>query len=397
MAPSRKKNVFETIIQFIRKDPILVLLLAAPLAILAKGLHWSETLVFTFSALAVIPFASYIGKSTEVLASFTGPRLGGLINATLGNAAELIITITALREGLLELVKASITGSILGNVLLVLGASMLFGGVKNGLQKFDQRNASSNAILLVLAVVALVIPSLLSHSIGDDHSLKVEALTLGVAGVMIILYGLGILFSFKFKPKSTNGIVHTGPMAGTMPVESSSTEPEKSGTIKSTHTEPAIDHPNWSLNIALMVLAISTAGVAYLSELLVGSVEPVVLSLGISEFFLGIILIPIVGNVAEHLVAMKVAIKNQMDLSVEIVMASSLQIALFVAPVLVFISLLFKQPLLLIFNQFELLALIAGISVASMAAMDGESNWLEGAELLAVYLILALAFFLLPV
>jgi Ca2+:H+ antiporter len=368
------------ITSYVREKPQAILLLAFPLAILAELVGWNPVLVFSFSALGVIPLAGYIGESTEALAHFTGPRLGGLLNATLGNAAELIITIFAIREGLLELVKASITGSILGNLLLVLGMSMLLGGIRNGVQTFSRRHASRNAILLALAVVALLIPSLLSAYIGDTNSLKVEAFSLGVAAVMIVLYALGILFSFRLEQPSMS--------AGPVP---SRTEDSDSA--------PALDEasPDWSLRTAILVLGLSTAGVAILSELLVGAVEPVVVSLGISEFFLGVILIPIVGNVAEHLVAVTVAIDNKMDLSVEIALASSLQIALFVAPVLVFISLLFNQPLQLIFNEFELLALIAGVLIAALVSADGESNWLEGAELLAVYLILGLAFFLLPV
>ncbi|MEW5869974.1 MAG: calcium/proton exchanger [Chloroflexota bacterium] len=368
------------ILAYVRKQPVSVLLLAAPVAILAEVFHWGEILVFAFSAIAVIPLAGYIGEATEALAVYTGPRLGGLLNATLGNAAELIITIVAIREGLLELVKASITGSILGNVLMVLGMSMLLGGLRNGTQRFSQRQAGNNAILLVLAVVALVIPSTLSGSIGPESSTRVEALSLGVAGTMIVLYGLGILYSFRVQPSPLTS--HAG-MDGELTSDAGSDGGEK--------------HSAWPLRTALIVLAASTVGVAYLSELLVGAVEPVVVRLGVSEFFLGIILIPIVGNVAEHLVAVKVAIQNQMDLSVEIAIASSLQIALFVAPVLVFVSLLMGNPLQLIFNQFELLALIIGVLITALVSADGESNWLEGAELLAVYIILGLAFFLLPV
>lgn len=359
-----------SLLTYIRRDPILILLLALPLTVLAQLAGWDPNVVFFVSALGVIPMARYIGESTEALASFTGPRLGGLLNATLGNAAELIITIFAIREGLLELVKASITGSILGNLLLVMGMSMLVGGLKNGWQRFDQRQAGNNAILLVLSVIALVIPSVLSHYIGDDTSIKVEALSLGVAGVMILLYAFGLVFSFT---------MHKG---------------HGSGPVEVHH--PAHEKPLWSVRVAATILGLSTLGVAYLSEALVGSVEPVVASLGISEFFLGIILIPLIGNVAEHLVAVQVAAENKMDLSVEISLASSLQIALFVAPVLVFLSLLMGNPLTLIFNEFELLALIAGVLIAALVAYDGESNWLEGAELLAIYLILGLAFFLLP-
>ncbi len=359
------------IITIIRQNPINVLTAALPLAVLAELLHWDPLWVFALSALGVIPMARYIGESTEALAHYTGPRIGGLLNATLGNAAELIITIFAIREGLLDLVKASITGSILGNLLLVMGMSMVYGGLRHGVQKFNRQQASNNSILLTLAVVAMVIPSLFSHSIGPENSLEVEALSLGVAGVMITLYVLGLAFSL---------FLNKGPLAPMM--------------------EEAAHPPNkklWSVRTAIIVLLLSTGGVALLSELLVGAVEPVVVGLGISEFFLGIILIPLIGNVAEHMVAVQVAGQNKMELSVEISVASSLQIALFVAPVLVFLSLVMGNPLTLIFNQFELIALIAGVMIAALVASDGESNWLEGAELLAVYIILGLAFFLLPV
>ena len=368
-------------ISIVRK-PINYLLLALPLAFLASVLGWGPLWEFIFATIGVIPMASYIGEATEVLASHTGPRVGGLLNATLGNAAELIITIVAIREGLLELVKASITGSILGNILLVMGASFLVGGLHHGIQSFNRQNASRNAILLMLAVIALLIPSILSGAIGPDDSLKVEVLSLGVAGIMIILYGLAIFFNFTVG-KSAMAAEKEGKPDHI---------PESVGPMVLQHEI----HPQWSVRTALIVLGLSTAGVVYLSEVLVGAVEPVVLGLGISEFFLGIILIPLIGNVAEHLVAVKVAMENKMDLSVEIAIASSLQIALFVAPILVFISLLMGNPLTLIFNQFELLALIVGVVIAALVSEDGSSNWLEGAQLLAVYIILALAFFLIP-
>ncbi|RMF46392.1 MAG: calcium/proton exchanger [Anaerolineae bacterium] len=354
---------------YLKTHPLALLLLCLPLALLAEYGHWGSLWVFLLSAVGVIPMAEYIGESTEALAAYTSPRVGGLLNATLGNAAELIITIVAIREGLLELVKASITGSILGNLLLVLGMAFLLGGLKNGLQTFEQRNATRNAILLVLAVLALLIPSVLSHAIGPEGSPQVETLSLGVAGVMIVLYALALIYGFR---------------AQGMPLAHQPSDGD------------VVHEPDWSIRKAVLVLAASTIGVVVLSELLVGAVEAVVAGFGVSEFFLGVILIPVVGNVAEHLVAVEVALANKMELSVEIAIASSLQIALFVAPVLVFISLAMGNPLQLIFNQFELLALIAGVLVVALVSADGESNWLEGAELLAVYIILGLAFFLLP-
>ena len=347
-----------TIGKFFREQPVNFLLIALPLAILAEIGGWGEMWVFALSALAIIPLAGLIGMSTEGLTVYTGPRLGGLLNATLGNAAELIITIMAIREGLLELVKASITGSILGNILLVMGMSMLFGGLRNGIQRFDSRHASRSAILLMLSVIALVVPSVLSSSIGPTNSMEVEALSLGVAVIMIILYASALFFSFRDK----NGLV----------VEAITTEAPKARHTGRAAEAPAGHASHWSLRTSLVMLALSTLGVVVMSEILVGVVEPVVVRLGVSEFFLGIILIPLIGNVAEHMVAVKVALQNQMDLSVEIAVASSLQIALFVAPALVFISLLMGNPLQLIFNEFELLALIVGVLSTVLISMDGE-------------------------
>jgi len=353
---------------FLSGNPLVLFLVTLPLTLAGDLFQWPALAVFILAAIGIIPMAAYIGKATEALAHFTGPRIGGLLNATLGNAAELIITVVAIRAGLLELVKASITGSILGNLLLVMGFSFVVGGIKHGHQTFDKRNASRNAILLVLAVLALLIPSLFSHSIGPDTSPKVEALSLGVATLMIILYILGLLDAAK---------------SGDTPVTQ---EPA-----------PASLLPQWSVAKSTVILVLATSGIVWLSEVLVGVVEPVVAGLGVSEFFLGIILIPIIGNAAEHLVAVQFAGQNKMALSVEIAVSSSLQIALLVAPILVFLSLVLGHPLTLIFNTFELLALISGVIIAALVSADGESSWLEGVALIAIYLILGLAFFLLPV
>jgi Ca2+:H+ antiporter len=359
-------NIMKKLLKAIRSKPISLLLVFVPLALAAETLHWNPLAVFIIAAVGVIPLAAYIGEATEALAGHTSPRVGALLNATLGNAAELIITITAIQAGLLELVKASITGSILGNLLLVMGLSMVVGGVKHGIQTFDRRSAGRNAVLLLLAVVALLVPSTFSHSIGPDNSVPVEALSIGVAIVMIVLYGLGLLDSAR-SPNS--------------PI---------------THNTPENSRPRWSVRTSVLILAVATLAIVFLSEILVGSVEAVVAETHMSEFFLGIILIPIIGNVAEHIVAVQFAARNKMELSVEIAVSSSLQIALFVAPLLVFISLAVGNPMQLIFNQFELIALLIGVIIASLVSADGESTWLEGAGLLAVYTIFALAFFLLP-
>jgi Ca2+:H+ antiporter len=340
-----------------------LLLVFVPLAIAADLLGAAPVIVFGLTALGVIPLAGLIGAATEELAAHTGPRVGGLLNATLGNAAELIITIFAIRAGLLELVKASITGSILGNLLLVLGLSMVAGGLRHGSQRFDRTQAGLNGTMLILAVIAILVPSIFSHAIESE--LAVEELSLGVAFVMILLYVLHVVYSFK-----------TG-----------EAEPL---------SHMAAHEARWSVRFSVAVLLLSTLGIAWLSEVLVGSIEQVTEVLGWSEFFVGIIIVPIVGNVAEHLVAVQVAMKDRMELSLAISLGSSLQIALFVAPVLVFVSLLMGNPMDLIFNEFELIALAAASLTAALVALDGESNWLEGAQLLVVYVILGIAFFFLP-
>lgn len=366
--------------RFLSSDPLSLLLLALPVTLIAQVLGWPPVAVFVLAAVGIIPLASYIGRATEDLATHTDPRLGALLNASLGNAAELIITIAAVREGLLELVKASITGSIIGNLLLVLGFAMAVGGIRHGVQTFDKTNASRNAILLVLAVIALVIPSVFSVSMGarvpvtitEAGRSPVEALSLGVAIVMLVLYALGL---FDASRASRAHGAQESPISVRLPKS---------------------EAPRWTLGQSIAILAFATAGVVWLSESLVQVAEEVIASVGISEFFLGIIIVPLIGNVAEHLVAVQMAARNKMDLSTEIAISSSLQIALFVAPLLVFISLLLGHPLQLIFNQFELLALLAAVVITVLVSNDGESTWLEGAGLLAIYLILGLAFFFLP-
>jgi Ca2+:H+ antiporter len=356
-----------------------VLLIFGVVAVIAELVGWNPFIVFVASGLAMIPLAGMMGEATEALAVHTGPRLGGLLNATLGNAAELIITIIAIREGIrnpainehmLELVRASLTGSIVGNVLLVLGLAILVGGLRHGVQRFSRSHAGINATMLMLAVAALVIPSIFSHNIEVANHDAVEYLSLGVAGVMILLYALALIYQLR------------DPHAHTY---------EDDG-----YTVASQEAPHWSVGRSVLVLLVSTGAIVWMSELLVGSIEHVVIEIGISEFFLGIIIIPIIGNIAEHLVAVQVAAKNQMELSLAISVGSSLQIALFVAPLLVFVSLLMGNPLTLVFNEFELIALMAAVLIAGLVSLDGESNWLEGAMLLAIYVIIALAFFWLP-
>jgi Ca2+:H+ antiporter len=344
-------------------------------AVLGEWLHWSPIVIFVTAALGVVPLAGFMGQATEELAIYTGPKIGGLLNATLGNAAELIITIVAiytgvtnpeLREGLLELVKASITGSILGNLLLILGLSMLLGGIKFKRQTFDLAQANVNATMLISAVIALGIPSMFNYAINANkaHHQSVEYLSLSVATIMLVIYVLGTAFSFQLDAPN--------------------------------QTDHAETHPIWSIRQSMGVLIAATIAIAFLSELLVGTVEPVVKEFGMSELFLGIIIIPLVGNAAEHGVAIQMAMKNKMEIALAIAIGSSLQIALFVAPALVFISLLLGNPLTLTFNIFEIAALFAACLIAAFIALDGKSNWLEGAQLLAIYLIIGVAFLFLP-
>ena len=356
-----------------------VLLLFGVVAVVGNLMGWSPLLVFVASGLAMVPLAGLMGEATEALALHTGPRLGGLLNATLGNAAELIITIMAVREGIvnpainehmLELVRASLTGSIVGNILLVLGLSVLVGGLRHGAQKFDRAHAGTNATMLMLAVAALIIPSIFSHNIEVVNHDAVEYLSLGVAGLMILLYVLALVYQLR--------------------------DPKAHTFEDDEYTVVQHEAPQWSVAKAVVVLLIATGAIVWMSEILVGTVEHVVLEIGITEFFLGIIIVPIIGNVAEHLVAVQVASKNQMELSLAISIGSSLQIALLVAPLLVFISLLMGNPLTLVFNQFELIALMAAVLIAGLVSLDGESNWLEGAMLLTIYVIIALGFFWLP-
>ena len=345
---------------------VRILLIFVPIAIALRLSDGDAVAIFVASALAIVPLAALIGTSTEEIAVRTGPQIGGLLNATLGNAAELIITIFALREGLLELVRASIIGSILGNLLLVMGLSLLLGGLKNGIQVFDRRGAMMNATLLILAFMALAIPSIFDVTFVELEAFRSELLlSEGIALILIILYAGNIVYSLVSR--------------------------EETGAAAGIHHEP-----QWSMPTALGVLAAATVAIVFMSEFLVTTVEPVVEELGWSELFVGVIIVPIIGNAAEHLVAVQQAIKNRMELSMTIALGSSLQVALFVAPVLVFISLLFEDKLILAFTIPEVVALAAASYVGSLVAEDGETNWFEGLMLLGVYLIIALAFFLLP-
>ncbi|MBC5627637.1 calcium/proton exchanger [Clostridium sp. NSJ-6] len=341
------------------------MLIFIPISIVGKFMNFSPSVMFILAALSIIPLAGLMGEGTEEISFYSGPKIGGFLNATFGNATELIISFFALKEGLFEVVKSSIAGAIIGNILLVLGASMFAGGLKHKVQKFNINVVDTTSSMLLFAVIGLCIPAVFTHTL--DPSLlntRYEGLTLIVAVVMFILYLCSLFFSF-FTHKDLYSVTY-----------------EEEGKAK------------WSLKKAITVLVVATVLIAIESEFLVGGVEDITSKLGLSEFFVGIILIPIIGNAAEHSTAITMALKNKMDVALEIALGSSLQVILFVAPILIFLSLLFT-PMSIIFNQFELIALIVSVLIANKVAGDGGSNWLEGAQLMAVYFIIAAGFFIL--
>lgn len=339
------------------------LLIFIPISIIGEFLNLSPTILFLLSALAIVPLAGIMGQATEEISFYTGPKIGGFLNATFGNATELIISFFALKSGLFDVVKASIAGSVIGNTLLVLGASMFIGGLKFKTQSFNKKVIDVSSSMLLFAVIGLSVPAIFTHTVKPELlNTKYEGLSIIVAIIMFLIYILSLVFSF-FTHKDL--------------YESSVEEGEEA---------------KWSLKKSIGVLAVSTVLIAIESEFLVGAVEPMTESIGLSQFFVGIILIPIIGNAAEHSTAVVMALKNKMDVAVEIAIGSSLQIILFVAPVLIFLSLLFT-PMSIVFNLFELVSLIVSVLIANKVASDGESNWLEGVQLLAVYIIIAAAFF----
>jgi Ca2+:H+ antiporter len=377
--PKRQAKLHPVYLREFLSDPSLwlrALIVFVPVAIALALIRADPTLVFITSALGIIPLASILGEATDVLAIHVGARLGALLNATFGNAAELIITIAAIRAGLLQVVKASITGSIIGNILLVLGLSVLAGGLKNGFQHFGRRHVTISMTMMVIAVIGLFVPAVFNGAVSQDSRLSVEYLSVGVAVALIVGYVLGLIFSFTAAGMKERIADESGPLG-----------------VSVTKDKEQVD---WSQRQALLVLAVCVVLIAVLSEILVDAIEPVVLEHGLTELFVGVIIVPIIGNAAEHIVSVEMAMQNKMDLALGIALGSSTQVALFVAPLLVFISLAASQPMDLIFTSLELVALGASVLVAERIVLDGESNWLEGAELIIVYVILALAFFYLP-
>lgn len=365
----------------LKADQVLLLLLVfVPITlVLEYVVHASATTLFLTSAVAIVPLAGIMGKSTEMLAEHVGAGLGGLLNATFGNAAELIIAIFALRAGLHDLVKASLTGSIIGNILLIFGLSALLGGLKFRKQVFNRTAAKLGSTLLLLSAVGLVIPSLLhyvrngaeSGAAATEAAAASGSLSLEISVVLIVCYILSLVFALRTHADLYQG---TGPADG------------------ETHGAPA-----WSKGKSFAVLVGAAAVVGWMSEILVGGAEEAAHSLGMTEVFVGVIVVALVGNAAEHSTAVLVALRNKMDLSIQIAVGSSLQIALLIAPLLVFLSYAIgPAPIDLVFSPLEVVAVAVSVLVVGQIADDGQTHWMEGVLLLAVYVVLGLAFFNLP-
>ena len=351
-----------------------VLLLFVPVSITAHFLEWGDVVIFITAALGILPLAAFMGTATEEIAVVVGPNLGGLLNATFGNATELILAYIALKEGLVNVVKATITGSIISNLLLVMGFSMLLGGLRYKEQDFKPTAARLNASSMNLAVIAILLPTAVQATSTGIEEITLQNLSVAVAVVLILVYGLTLLFSMK-----THSYLYD---VGVAEFESPEGEDEQ-------------EQPNLWLWMGVLVAV--TVVVAVESELLVDSLEKATSELGLTKLFTGVIVLPIIGNAAEHATAVTVALKNKMDLSLSVAVGSSLQIALFVAPLLVIIGWIIGQPMDLDFNPFELVAVAVAVLIANSISSDGRSNWLEGSLLLATYAVIGLAFFFHPV
>jgi Ca2+:H+ antiporter len=363
------------------REPLVWALAALPLALACWLWHASDGWIFLTSAAAIVPLAGWMGRATENLADSLSPALGGLLNATFGNAAEIIIGLVAISKGprMYPLVKASLTGSIIGNVLLVLGAAVLAGGIRHRQQRFNRQAARMNATLFVLAATGLIVPALLHRSYvasgvaPSAAASRLGSLSFQIAAVLATSYLLSLVFSLGTHRELLSGIT-----------------PET--------TPPPAHRARWSIRGALAILMAATIGVGLMSELLVGSVERAAQALGMNDVFIGLIVVAAVGNAAEHSTAVLMAWHDRIEVAVHIALGSGLQIALFVAPSLVFASFVMdgEQPLDLLFTRMEVIAVGVSVAILIMVSTDGETNWMEGVLLLAVYVILALAFYQLP-
>jgi Ca2+:H+ antiporter len=369
-------------------DVVLVALTAGLwVSAIASHFFLSGTWTFILCAAALIPLARFMGEATEVVAHRLGAGLGGLMNASFGNAAELIIGLVALQKGELAVVKASITGAVIGNICLVLGGAILAGGIRRSRQTFSAGAVLAGSSMMFLAVVALGIPDLFHVTLGAAALPLLRPLSVGISIVLLIIYGLSLLFSLK-----THRYIYasSGPSLGPSLGPSVG---EGGGKAVLPDEE---DLPHWSLSKAVMVLLIATVGVVVVAEFLVGAIEPAIESFGFTHTFIGVVVVAIVGNAAEHATAIQVALRDKMDLAFNIAFESSKQIAMFVAPVLVLTSLALGHPLTLEFSHLEVAGMGVGIAGATLIALDGETNWLEGVMLLGVYVILAVTFFYVP-
>lgn len=363
-----------------------------PVAIALKLLPslGNPTALFVVSCLAIVPLAGWMGRATEHLAEHVGPGVGGFLNATFGNAAELIIGLFALAKGLTGVVKASITGSIIGNILLVLGLSLLSGGLKFRKQEFSRVAAGVSATALTLAAIALVIPTVFHQAAaavpvaqGGWTPAKEQGLSLAIALVLFLTYALMLVFSLVTH-RDVFGADDAKDVACEAGEELTRLEAEEGA------------HGSWSVRKSVGALLGATALVALISEFLVGAIESARESLGLTEVFVGVIVVAIIGNAAEHSSAVLMALRNKMDISIGIAVGSSLQVALFVAPVLVFASYLFGRPMNFEFTVPEVVAVVASVIIVEQISSDGESNWIEGLQLLSVYAVLAVLFYFLP-
>jgi Ca2+:H+ antiporter len=354
--------------QFLIEHALDVLLVFIPVAVVLHYSHAAAIWTFIASGVAIIPLAGWMGKATESLAERLGAGIGGLLNATFGNAAEMIIAFQGLRAGLGEVVKASLTGSILGNILLVFGASALAGGLRYQHQRFNRTAAAMSATLMALSAIGLLVPALFHWVTLGTAGTAEKNISLEISIVLFVTYGLSLVFALR-----THKDLYQG-----------------------SHEKSAEGEPMMRPRTAVIVLIVATALIAWMSELLVHAVEPASKSLGLTEIFVGVIAVAIIGNAAEHSTAIIMAMKNQMDLAYHIAVGSSMQIALFVAPVLVFLSYGIGKPMDLLFTTFEVITVGLAVAIVSLVANDGESNWMEGVLLLAVYVIFAIAFFYLP-
>jgi Ca2+:H+ antiporter len=357
---------------FAPENLLNLLLVFAPIALVLELMRANPIAIFAASGLAIIPLAGWMGRATEHLSEKLGEGLGGLLNATFGNAAELIIALMALRKGLFDVVKASLTGSIIGNVLLVLGLSMLLGGLKYPRQIFNRTAAMMGSTMMGLSAIAMLMPAVFHIIVRGKANVQEQDLSLEIAVVLIVTYVLSLLFTLR-----THSHLYTG------------------GIDKKDEQE-AIGTHGWSKSRSIGTLLAATALVAVMSEFLVGAVEEASKELGLTEVFVGVIVVAIIGNAAEHSTAVLVSLKNKMDLALNIAIGSSMQVALFVAPVLVLASYLFGRPMNLLFTPLEVVAVGVSVAIVTLIAQDGESNWMEGVLLLAVYAILGITFFALP-